>query len=146
MYYRNRSFAIFMKSTPWASSAMASLLPPTPGRRPFRGNALVAPVMGNSSPARFDQIHPGGRSTQLSPGRFEGIVAATTWGNRHGLYRRPHLKDARSGATRLYGGGGDGESGDGGGNGDDEDNGGDSDGGGHTTINRVRGRWHQTRR
>ena len=38
-----------------------------------------------------------------------------------------------------------GESGDGGGNGDDEDNGGDSDGGDHTTINRVRGRWHQTR-
>jgi hypothetical protein len=46
-------------STPWASSAMASLPLPMPGRRPFRGNALVAPIMGDSPPVRFDQIHPG---------------------------------------------------------------------------------------
>ena len=33
---------------------------PRPRRRPFRGNALVAPIMGDSPPAWFDQIHPGG--------------------------------------------------------------------------------------
>ena len=47
-------------STPWASLAMASLPPPTAGRRPFRGNALVAHIMGDSPPARFDQIRRGG--------------------------------------------------------------------------------------
>jgi hypothetical protein len=82
--------------------AMASLPPPTAGRRQFRGNALVAHIMGDSSPAQFDQIHRwGGDLHNNSPGRFEGVVAATTWGNRHCLYRRPRPEDARSGATRL---------------------------------------------
>ncbi len=81
---------------------MASLPPPTARRRPFQGNALVAHIMGDSPLARFDQIHRGGGDLHNnSPGRFEGVVAATTWGNRHCLYRRPRPEDARSGATRL---------------------------------------------
>jgi hypothetical protein len=81
---------------------MAYLPPPTAGRRPFRGNALVSHIMGDSPPARFNQIHRGGGDLHNnSPGRFEGVVAATTWGNRHFLYRRPRPEGARSGATRL---------------------------------------------
>ena len=58
--------------------------------------------MGDSPPARFDQICRGGGDLHNnSPGRFEGVVTATTWGNRHCLYRRPRPEDARSGATRL---------------------------------------------
>jgi hypothetical protein len=89
-------------STPWALLAMASLPPPTARRRPFRGNALDAHIMGDSPPARFDQIHRGGGDLHNnSPGRFEGVVAATTWGNRHCLYHCPRPEDARSGATCL---------------------------------------------
>jgi hypothetical protein len=52
--------------------AMASLPPPTARRRPIRGNALVSHIMGDSPPARFDQIHRGGEDLHNnSPGRFE---------------------------------------------------------------------------
>jgi hypothetical protein len=55
--------------------AMASLPPPTARRRPIRGNALVSHIMGDSPPARFDQIHRGGGDLHNnSPGRFEGVV------------------------------------------------------------------------
>ena len=88
--------------TPWASLAMASLPLPTARRRPFWGNTLVSHIMGDSPPAWFDQIHRGGGNLHNnSPGRFEGVVAATTWGNRHCLYRCPRPEDAHSGATRL---------------------------------------------
>ena len=76
---------------------MASLPPPTPGRRSFGGNALVAHTMGDSPPARFDQTNPGGRDEKyFLPRRFEGVIAATPWGNRHGLYRCQRLEDART--------------------------------------------------
>ena len=74
---------------------MASLPPPTPGRRSFRGNGLVAHTMGDSPPAQFDQAYPGGEMKSL-PRQFEGVVAATPWGNRHGLYRCQRLEDART--------------------------------------------------
>ena len=78
------------------------LPPPTARRRPFRSNALDAHIMGNSPPAWFDQIHRGrGDLHNNSPGRFEGVFAATTWGNRHCLYRHPRPFYACSGATRL---------------------------------------------
>jgi hypothetical protein len=81
---------------------MASLPLPTARRRPFWGNTLVSHIMGDSPPARFDQIHRGGGDLHNnSPGRFEGVVAATTWGDRHCLYRRPRPEDTHSGATRL---------------------------------------------
>ena len=60
LFLANRSFVIFTNLTPWASLAMASLPPPTARRRPFRGNGLVSHIMGDSPPARFDQIHRGG--------------------------------------------------------------------------------------
>ena len=85
--------------TSCASLAMASLPPPTARRRPFWGNALVSQIMGDSPPARF---HRGGVDLHNnSPGRFEGGFAATTWGNRHCLYRHPRPFCACSGATRL---------------------------------------------
>jgi hypothetical protein len=74
---------------------MASLPPPTPGRRSFRGNGLVAHTMGDSLPAQFDQAYPGGEMKSL-PRQFEGVVAATPWGNRHGLYRCQRLEDDRT--------------------------------------------------
>jgi hypothetical protein len=43
----------------------------------------------------------GGDLHNNSPGRFEGVVAATTWGNQHCLYHRPRPEDAHSGATSL---------------------------------------------
>jgi hypothetical protein len=76
---------------------MASLPPPTPGRRSFRGKALVAHTMGDSPPAQFDQNYPGGESEKYFLfRRFEGVVSATPWGNRHGLYRCQRLEDART--------------------------------------------------
>ena len=76
---------------------MASLPPPTPGRRSFRGNALVAHTMGDSPPARFDQTYPGGGDEKyFLPMQFEGVVAAIPWGNRHGLYHCGRLEDART--------------------------------------------------
>ena len=69
----------------------------TPGRRSFRGNAFVAHTMGDSPPARFDQTYPGGGDEKyFLPRRFEGVVAATPWGNRHGLYHCQRLEDART--------------------------------------------------
>ena len=101
-FLANRSFAIFTNIDTRASLAMASLPPPTAGRRPFRCNALVSHIMGNSPPPRFDQIHRGGGDLHNnSPGQFEGVFAATTWGNRHCLYRHPRPFYACSGATRL---------------------------------------------
>ena len=91
------------------STAARAWKTPVPGQRAcchHHGRLPTRSVRSNSSRV--------GRSTQLSPGRFEGVVTATTWGNRHGVYRRPHLEDARSGATRLCGGGSDGEIGVGG--------------------------------
>jgi hypothetical protein len=94
--------AIFTNIDTRASLAMASLPPPTAGRRPFRCNALVSHIMGDSPPPRFDQIHRGGGDLHNnSPGQFEGVFAATTWGNRHCLYRHPRPEDARSGAAHL---------------------------------------------
>ena len=51
--------------TPWASLAMASLPPPTPVKRSFRGNALVAHTMGDSPPDQFDQTYPGGEMKSI---------------------------------------------------------------------------------
>jgi hypothetical protein len=69
---------------------MASLPLPTARRRLFWGNTLDAHIMGNSPPAWFDQIHRGGGDLHNnSPGRFEGVVTATTWGNRHCLLPPP---------------------------------------------------------
>ena len=83
--------------TPWASLAMASLPPPTPVKRSFRGNALVAHTMGDSPPAQFDQTYQGGGDEKyFLPRRFEGVVAATPCGNRHGLYLCQRLDDART--------------------------------------------------
>jgi hypothetical protein len=58
----------------------------------------------------------------------------------HGLSTAAHTWNMLIPGQRLYSGGSDGP------HGDDLDNGSDSNGVGHTTINRVRGRWHQTRR
>ena len=81
---------------------MASLPPPTDGRHPFRGNALVDHITGNSPPARFDQIRQGrGDLHNNSLGRFEGFFAATTWGNGHCLYCHPRPEDAHSGAMHF---------------------------------------------
>jgi hypothetical protein len=66
---------------------MASLPPPTPVRRPFRGNVLVAYTMGDSPPTRFDQIYPGGGDEEyFLPRQFEGV----------GLYRCQCLEDTRT--------------------------------------------------
>ena len=52
------------------------LPPPTAGRHPFWGNALAARTMGDSPPARFDQIRQGGGDP------FRGnALAAHTMGN-----------------------------------------------------------------
>ena len=60
-------------------------------------NALVAHTMGDSPPAQFDQTYPGGADEKyFLPRRFEGVVAATPWGNRHGLYRCQRLEDSRT--------------------------------------------------
>jgi hypothetical protein len=60
-------------------------------------NALVAHTMGDSPPAQFDQTYSGGGDEKyFLPRRFEGVVAATPWGNRHGLYRCQRLEDART--------------------------------------------------
>jgi hypothetical protein len=60
-------------------------------------NALVAHTMGDSPPAQFDQTYSGGGDEKyFLPRRFEGVVAATPWGNRRGLYRCQRLEDART--------------------------------------------------
>ena len=51
--------------------------------------------MGDSPPAPFDQIYPGGGDEEYFLPR-DGVVAATPWGNRHGLYRCQRLEDART--------------------------------------------------
>jgi hypothetical protein len=67
----------------------------TPGRRSFRGNAFVAHTMGDSPPTQFDQTFSGGGDEKyFLPRRFEGVVAATPWGNRHDLYHCQRLEDA----------------------------------------------------
>ena len=50
--------------------------------------------MGDSPPAPFDQIYPGGGDEEyFLPRRFEGVAAATPWGNRHGLCHCQCLED-----------------------------------------------------
>ena len=86
-FFLHRSFAIFTNINTMGVVGHG-LSTAAHGRktRPFRGNALVAHIMGDSPPARLDQIHrEGGDLHNNSPGRFEGVVAATTWGNRHFL-------------------------------------------------------------
>ena len=42
------------------------------------------------------KLSRGGDEKYFLPRRFEGVVAATPWGNRHGLYRCQRLEDART--------------------------------------------------
>jgi hypothetical protein len=59
-FWQTGALRFLRTSTPWASLAMASLLPATTGRRPFRGTALVAHIMGDSHPLGSIKFIEGG--------------------------------------------------------------------------------------
>ena len=101
-FLANRSFAIFTNIDTMGvighglSTAAHGQKTPIPGQRAcftHHGQLPTRSVRSNSS--RGGDLH------NNSPGRFEGVVAATTWGNQHCLYHHPRPEDARSGATRL---------------------------------------------
>jgi hypothetical protein len=68
--------------------AWKMLIPRQPACCPHHGGLLTCSVRSNLS--------RGGDEKYVLPRRFEGVVTATPWGNRHSLYRCQHLEDART--------------------------------------------------
>jgi len=81
-FLANRSFAIFTNIDTMGVVGHGLSTAGHDRKTSVPGHRACCPHHGRLPPARFDQIHRGGGDLHNnSPGRFEGVVAATTWGN-----------------------------------------------------------------